>query len=133
MLAEFGASPNYLGRLAEDLSRRIITDVASRGPDAIRVPQSLVAGEKYSFSLEIENVSYRVGSDGSFSFRYSKVSVSVTAESYVAGLGASKDQVAAYFGGGPGTALLLPEKGDAKRFRLLVPVDPSSGLFGADA
>ncbi len=129
MLAEFGAGTDQLARMAKDLSRRIFNDLDTQGPDAIRVPQSFVAGQKFTFSLEIERMSFTVGSDGSFSFSYQKTSISIVAESYVSGLGATKDQVAAYFGGGPGNGLLLPEKGEKGKFRLLVPVDPNAGLW----
>lgn len=129
MLTDFGASTNQLARMAKDLSQRIFKDLDTQGPDAIRVPQSLVAGQKFSFSLEIERMSFTAGADGSFSFSYQKTSISVTAESYVAGLGATQDQVAAYFRGGPGNGLLLPEKGEKGKFRLLVPVDLNSGMW----
>jgi hypothetical protein len=74
-------------------------------------------------------MSFTAGADGSFSFSYQKTSISVTAESYVAGLGATQDQVAAYFRGGPGNGLLLPEKGEKDKFRLLVPVDLNTGMW----
>lgn len=129
MLAEFGASTDQLARMAKDLSQRIFHDLGTQGPDAIRVPQSFVSGQKFTFSLEIERMSFSAGADGSFSFSYQKTSISITAESYVAGLGATKDQIASYFGGGPGNGLLLPEKDEKGKFRLLVPVDPNAGLW----
>ncbi|MBL8806975.1 MAG: hypothetical protein JNN22_09030 [Rhodospirillales bacterium] len=129
LLADAGASAAHLKALAGDLARRIITDVQTRGPDAINVPQSLVAGQKFSFSLEIERLSFTAGADGSFSFRYEKLSLSITAESYVADLGAAPDQIAAYFAPGNSGGLLLPEKGAKDRYRLLVPVDPNAGLW----
>ena len=129
MLTDFGASTTQLARMAKDLSQRIFQDLGTQGPDAIRVPQSLVAGQKFTFSLEIERLSFSASADGSFSFSYQKTSISITAESYVAGLGASKDQIASYFGGGPGNGLLLPEKGEKGKFRLLVPVDLHAGMW----
>ncbi|MBL8832465.1 MAG: hypothetical protein JNL71_08750 [Rhodospirillales bacterium] len=129
MLADFGASTEQLARMAKDLSQRIFRDLDTQGPDAIRVPQGFVTGQKFTFSLEIERLSFSAGADGSFSFSYQKTSISITAESYVSGLGATPDQVASYFGGGPGNGLLLPEKGEKGKFRLLVPVDPNPGLW----
>lgn len=134
MLAEFGADPRHLARMAKDLQQRILRDVSTQGPDAIRVPQSFVAGQKYTFSLEIEKMSFTAGADGSFSMNYQKTTVAITAESYVAGLGASPDQVASYFRGGTNSGLMLPElkpdgSKDANHFRLLVPVSPQTSLW----
>lgn len=133
LLADAGASMEHLKGLAEDLARRVIRDVETRGPDAINVPQSLVAGQKFGFSLEIERFSFSASSDGSFSFRYERLSLSITAESYVAGLGASPDQVASYFAPGNAGGLLLPEKGEKNKYRLLVPVDPGTNLWSRTA
>jgi hypothetical protein len=139
MLADFGADPKHLARMSRDLSNRILRDVATQGPDAIRVPQSFVAGQKYTFSLEIEKMSFSVGADGSFSMNYQKTSISITAESYVAGLGATTEQVSSYFGGSTsGNGLMLPEKNvdgskDGKHFRLLVPIDPRTSMYGIKA
>jgi hypothetical protein len=129
LLADAGASAEHLKALAEDLARRVVSDVQTRGPDAINVPQSLVAGQKFSFSLEIERFSFSAGPGGSFSFRYERVSLSITAESYVAGLGASPEQAASYFAPGNAGGLLLPEKGEKDKYRLLVPVDPGTSLW----
>ncbi len=139
MLNDFGADPKYLAHMAKDLQQRILRDVSTQGPDAIRVPQSFVAGQKYTFSLEIEKMSFSAGADGSFSMNYQKTSISITAESYVAGLGATPDQVASYFRGGTaGNGLMLPEKNadgsnDGKHFRLLVPIDPRTSMYGFKA
>jgi hypothetical protein len=135
LLAELGTDTRTLARMADQLAERIFRDVATQGPDAIHVPQSYVAAGRYSFSLEIERLSFTAGSDGSFSFSYQKISVSVVAESYVAGLGADDTQAARFFTGGPGASLLLPERGErapgAKpEYRLLVPVDPTRALWG---
>ena len=138
MLADFGADPKHLARMAKDLQQRILRDVSTQGPDAIRVPQSFVAGQKYTFSLEIEKMSFTAGADGSFSMNYQKTTISITAESYVAGLGATPDQVASYFRGGPNSSLMLPElkpdgSKDTGHFRLLVPVDPQTSLWKMQA
>ncbi|MBI1243832.1 MAG: hypothetical protein GC202_02410 [Alphaproteobacteria bacterium] len=133
LLSDAGASTEHLKALAEDLARHVIRDVETRGPDAINVPQGLVAGAKFSFSLEIERLSFTAGADGSFSFHYEKLSLSITAESYVAGLGASPDQTAAYFAPGNSGGLLLPEKGEKNKFRLLVPIDPHARLWSQTA
>lgn len=135
LLAELGTDTRTLARMADQLADRLFRDVATQGPEAIRVPQGYVAAGKYSFSLEIERLSFSAGPDGSFSFSYRKISVSVVAESYVAGLGADGAQSARFFAGGPGASLLLPERGERApgarpEFRLLVPVDPTRSLWG---
>jgi len=118
-LQGMGASADTLNRLMDDLQKRLAADASAQAFDAPRVPMGFAAGERVSFSLEIESLSLSASADGkSFSLNYTRVSLSVVSERYIAGQGASTDQLANFFDAGKALALPKPDENDPLRIVL---------------
>ena len=76
------------------------------------------AGERVSLSIEIESLSISMSEDGkSFSMSYTRVSISMVSERYIAGKGASPKELESFFADDGGErdalALLKPQDDDA--------------------
>lgn len=128
-LQGMGASADTLNRLMDDLQKRLAADASAQAFDAPRVPMGFAAGERVSFSLEIESLSVSASSDGkSFSLNYTRVSLSVVSERYIAGQGASADQLANFFDAGKALALPKPDDDDPMRMvlNLFAPLDKNA-------
>jgi hypothetical protein len=103
--------------MADEVQKRVAADASRQMSAPPRVPMDYAAGERVSLSIEIESLSISMSEDGkSFSMSYTRVSISMVSERYVAGKGASPEELDAFFGGDGGTraalALLKPRDGE---------------------
>jgi hypothetical protein len=107
---DLGAVGDTLDRMAEELQSRVAADAAKQAFAPPRVPMAYAAGERVSLSIEIESLSISMSEDGkNFSMSYTRVSISMVSERYVAGKGASPKELEAFFAddGGARDALAL--------------------------
>jgi hypothetical protein len=95
---DLGAASDTLARMADELQSRVAADAAKQAFAPPRVPMAYGAGERVSLSIEIESLSISISEDGqNFSMRYTRVSISMVSERYVAGKGASPKELEAFF------------------------------------
>lgn len=116
---DLGAASDTLDRMAEELQSRVAADAAKQVAAPPRVPMDYAAGERVSLSIEIESLSISMSEDGkSFSMSYTRVSISMVSERYVASKGASPKELDAFFADDSGErdalALLRPLAGDGE-------------------
>lgn len=97
---DLGAASDTLDRMAAELQQRVAADAAKQVSAPPRVPMDYAAGERVSLSIEIESLSISISEDGkNFSMSYTRVSISMVSERYVAGKGASPKELDAFFAG----------------------------------
>jgi hypothetical protein len=107
---DLGAASDTLDRMADELQQRVAADASKQVAAPPRVPMGYAAGERVSLSIEIESLSISMSEDGkNFSMSYTRVSISMVSERYVAGKGASPKELEAFFAddGGARDALAL--------------------------
>lgn len=124
---DLGAASDTLDRMAEELRARVAADASRQMSAPPRVPMDYVAGERVSLSIEIESLSISMSEDGSsFSMSYTRLSISMVSERYVAGKGASAEELDAFFADDGGTrealALLKPREDEDDPWRRLLDV-----------
>lgn len=124
---DLGATADTLARMADELRARVAADASQQAFAPPRVPMDYVAGERVSLSIEIESLSISMSEDGkSFSMSYSRVSISMVSERYIAGKGASPKELDAFFAEDGGTrdvlALLKPREDEDDPWRRLLDV-----------
>lgn len=134
LLDKFGASPETLARMGDELQRRVSADAAAHAAAPPRVPMGYAAGERVSLSIEIESLSVSMSADGnSFSMSYTRVSISMVSERYVAGFGADPAQLEDFFGEKQSPLALPVDRDEAAQdplallLNVFAPLDKNAG------